>query len=130
MQLSSNWKLGLGFSLLAGGLTLVLMLTPIMTVGFLIGLDSVPRALREECLSLGVTRWQALWLQVIPAARPALLAGLALAVGRAVRIAGARAVASVASYPAALARRILARRDGRADALASSQRAALALSRA
>jgi phosphate transport system permease protein len=75
--------LGLGFSLLAGSLTLVLMLTPIMTVAFLVGLDSVPRALREECLSLGVTRWQALWLQIIPAARPALLAGLALAVGRA-----------------------------------------------
>ncbi len=75
--------LGLGFSLLAGCLTLALMMVPLMTVGFLVGLDSVPRALREECLSLGVTRWQALWRQVVPAARPALLAGLALAIGRA-----------------------------------------------
>ena len=75
--------LGLGFSLLSGCLTLVLMLVPIMTVAFLVGLDSVPGSLREACLTLGVTRWQALWLQILPAARPALLAGLALAVGRA-----------------------------------------------
>jgi len=75
--------LGLGFSLLSGSLTLALMMVPIMTVGFLVGLDSVPRALREECLALGVTRWQALWRQVVPAARQGLLAGLALAVGRA-----------------------------------------------
>lgn len=75
--------LGLGFSILAGGLTLALMLIPIMTAAFIGGLDSVSVSLRRESLALGISRWHTLWLQVIPAARPALLAGSMLALGRA-----------------------------------------------
>ena len=74
---------GLSFSLLSGGLTLALMLVPVMTVAFLSGIDGVPRALRAESLALGVSRWDTLWRLVLPAARPALIAGVVLAVGRA-----------------------------------------------
>ncbi len=75
--------LGLGFSLLGGALTLALMLAPVMTVAFTAGLERVPTALRRASLALGVSRWDTLWRQVVPAARPALLAGVALALGRA-----------------------------------------------
>lgn len=74
---------GIGFSLLSGSLTLALMLTPILSVAFIVGFERVDRGLRSECLALGVNRWTTFWRQVVPAARPALLAGVVLAVGRA-----------------------------------------------
>ncbi len=75
--------LGLGFSILAGSMTLALMLIPVMTAAYISGLDAVSTSLRRESLALGVSRWDTLWLLVIPAARPALVAGLMLALGRA-----------------------------------------------
>lgn len=75
--------LGLGFSILAGSLTLALMLVPVMTAAFTGGLEAVSMSLRRESLALGVSRWHTLWLQVIPAASPAILAGVMLALGRA-----------------------------------------------
>lgn len=75
--------LNLGFSILAGSMTLALMLAPIMTAAFIGGLDAVSKSIRRESLALGVSRWHTLWLQVIPAAWPALLAGVMLALGRA-----------------------------------------------
>jgi phosphate transport system permease protein len=75
--------LNLGFSILAGAATLAWMLAPLMALAFLNGLDSVPRDLRSQAQALGVPRWRTLISLVIPAARPALVAGVMLAVGRA-----------------------------------------------
>lgn len=75
--------LGLGFSLLSGAATLSLMLAPVMALAFLAGLEAVPDSLRAQSQALGVTRWRTLVSLVIPAARPALVAGVMLAVGRA-----------------------------------------------
>jgi phosphate transport system permease protein len=75
--------LGLGFSLLSGALTLAVMLAPLMALAFLNGLEAVPQELRAQSLALGVSRWRTLVSLVVPAARPALLAGIMLAVGRA-----------------------------------------------
>lgn len=75
--------LGLGFSLVSGAATLSLMLAPLMALAFLSGLEAVPQALRAQSHALGVTRWRTLVSLVIPAARPALVAGVMLAVGRA-----------------------------------------------
>lgn len=74
---------GLGFSLFSGALTLALMLAPLMGVAFLAGIEAVPHGLRRQSMALGVSRWTTFWSLVVPAARPALLAGLMLAVGRA-----------------------------------------------
>ncbi len=74
--------LGFGFSLITGIFTLACLLAPILTTGFIAGLEAVDPSLREECDALGIPRWVALWTQIIPAARPALIASLALAVGR------------------------------------------------
>lgn len=75
--------LGLGFALVSGAATLSLMLAPLMALSFLDGLEGVPQALRAQSHALGVTRWRTLFGLVLPAARPALVAGLMLAVGRA-----------------------------------------------
>lgn len=75
--------LGFGFSLFSGAATLSLMLAPLLALAFLNGLEAVPLALRTQSHALGVTRWRTLVSLVIPAARPALVAGLMLAVGRA-----------------------------------------------
>jgi phosphate transport system permease protein len=74
---------GLGFSILSGALTLAIMLVPILAVAFHAGLAAVPRALRAQSQALGVSRWNTLRHLVLPAARPALFAGLVLALGRA-----------------------------------------------
>jgi phosphate transport system permease protein len=74
--------LGYGFSVAAGVATLACLLAPILATGFIAGLEAVDPALREQCAALGVSRFTTAWTQVVPAARPALVAALALAVGR------------------------------------------------
>jgi len=74
--------LGFGFSLATGVVTLACLLAPILATGFLAGLEAVDPGLRQECAALGVSRWTTAWTQVVPAARPALVATLALAAGR------------------------------------------------
>lgn len=74
--------LGLGFSVATGVLTLACLMAPIMTTGFVSGLDAVDPALGEQCRALGASRWAAVWRQIVPAARPALTATVALAAGR------------------------------------------------
>jgi len=73
---------GFGFSLLSGVLTLACLLAPIMTTGFITGLEMVENEIREQCAALGVDRWQTAWRQVVPVALPGLTAPLALAAGR------------------------------------------------
>ena len=74
--------LGWGFSVATGVATLACLLAPILTTGFLAGLEAVDPALGDQCAALGGSRWTALRTQVIPAARPALVASIALATGR------------------------------------------------
>ncbi|MGE3354848.1 MAG: ABC transporter permease subunit [Planctomycetota bacterium] len=74
---------GLGFSLLAGALTLTLMLAPLMASAFLAGIDALPAALRQQSLALGVSRWNTFWRLLLPSSRPAVAAGVVLALGRA-----------------------------------------------
>ena len=74
--------LGFGFSALTGVITLACLLAPILATGFIEGLEAVDPELREQCRALGVSPWKTLWLQIFPAARPSLVASMALAVGR------------------------------------------------
>lgn len=75
--------LGLGFSLLAGGLTLACMVLPIMIRTSEAGLAAVPADWRRGAAALGLSRAAALWQVLLPAAAPALTAGLMLGMGRA-----------------------------------------------
>jgi phosphate transport system permease protein len=75
--------LGLGFSILAGGLTLACMALPMMTRAVETGLRSVPPSYRDGARALGLSRCTALLHIGLPCAAPALAMGLVLGIGRA-----------------------------------------------
>lgn len=75
--------LGLGFSILSGGLTLACMILPIFIRTSEAGLSSVGEDWRQSAAALGMTRATALWHILLPAAAPAIAAGLMLGMGRA-----------------------------------------------
>jgi len=75
--------LGLGFSILSGGLTLACMVLPILIRSVEDGLRSVPHEYRLGAASLGLSRTTTLLNLLLPAAIPSLAAGLILGIGRA-----------------------------------------------
>ncbi|MFM1829825.1 MAG: phosphate transporter, permease protein PstA [Planctomycetota bacterium] len=77
-------ELPLGQSVLAGGLTLMLVILPIMIIASQEALRAVPRGLRQSSLALGATPWQTTWQVTLPAAAPTILTGAILAMSRAV----------------------------------------------
>jgi phosphate transport system permease protein len=74
---------GFGVSLLAGSLTLGLMILPTIISATEEALSTVPHSFREASLSLGASRWQTTWRVVLPTALPQILTGVILAIGRA-----------------------------------------------
>ena len=76
--------LGLGFSILSGGLTLACMVLPILIRATEAGLRTVPNEYRLSSASLGISRTSTLWHLLLPAATPGLLVGLVLGTGRAI----------------------------------------------
>lgn len=75
--------LGLGFSILSGGLTLACMLLPILVSTAEAGLRAVPDTYRLSAAALGMSRAATLFHLLLPAAVPTLAAGLLLGIGRA-----------------------------------------------
>jgi phosphate transport system permease protein len=75
--------LGLGTSILAGSLTLFLMIMPMTVIATQEALRQVPSGFREGALALGATDWQTVQRQVLPVAFPGILTGVILAVSRA-----------------------------------------------
>ncbi|MAE64281.1 MAG: phosphate ABC transporter, permease protein PstA [Phycisphaeraceae bacterium] len=75
--------LGMGFSILSGGLTLACMVLPIVIRTAEEGIRSVPDGYRQAAAALGISRTATLMKVLLPAAAPALAAGLVLGVGRA-----------------------------------------------
>lgn len=76
--------LGLGFSILSGGLTLACMLLPILVSTAEAGLRALPDTYRLSAAALGMSRSATLLQLLLPAAAPTLAAGLLLGIGRAV----------------------------------------------
>ena len=74
----------LGRSVMAGSLTMALLVLPIIIVASREGLRSVPPSIREAALGLGATRWQMVWAQVLPPAMPTIMTGVILALSRAI----------------------------------------------
>ncbi len=75
--------LGLGYSILSGGLTLACMVLPVMIRTAEQALRSVPAELRMNAAALGLRRTARLWHIEFPAAVPGMAAGLVLGIGRA-----------------------------------------------
>ena len=75
--------LGVGVSMLAGQVTLALMVLPTVIRTTEESLKSIPLALREGSLALGATKWQTISRVVLPPALPGILTGAILSIGRA-----------------------------------------------
>ncbi len=75
--------LGMGFSILSGGLTLACMVLPILIRTTEEGFRAVPDEYRSASAALGLSRSATLWHILLPAATPGLVVGLVLGIGRA-----------------------------------------------
>ena len=73
----------LGPSIIAGALTLSLMIIPMTVIAAQEAIRQVPSSIRDGSLALGATRWQTTWSHVLPAALPGIMTGVILAVSRA-----------------------------------------------
>jgi phosphate transport system permease protein len=76
--------LDLGPAILAGALTLALMVLPIVIISSAEAVRQVPSSLRDGSLALGATRWETVWYHVLPGAMPGIMTGTILAVSRAI----------------------------------------------
>jgi phosphate transport system permease protein len=76
--------LGLGPTTLAAGLTMTLLILPVVIIASIEALKAVPDAQREGAYALGATRWQMVSRSVFPAAAPGIMTGLILAMARAI----------------------------------------------
>jgi phosphate transport system permease protein len=76
--------MSLGRSVLAGSLTMALLVLPIVIIASQEALRAVPSSLREAAYGVGASRWQVVFHQVLPAAMPGILTGIILALSRAI----------------------------------------------
>ena len=76
--------LALGPSLWAGGMTLSLLILPVIVIATQEALMAVPSSLRQAALALGASRWQVVRDHVLPSALPGILTGVILAISRAI----------------------------------------------
>jgi phosphate transport system permease protein len=74
----------LGQVVLAGGLTLSLLVLPIVIISAREAIRAVPDSIRQASLALGATKWQTISRQVMPAAVPGIATGSILALSRAI----------------------------------------------
>jgi len=76
--------LDLGFILIAGSMTIALLVLPTVILAAREAIRAVPPSIREGSLALGATKWQTIRRQVLPAALPGVTTGVILAVSRAI----------------------------------------------
>ena len=71
-------------SVLAGSLTMSLLILPVIIISTREALRAVPNTIRQAAFALGATRWQTIYAHVLPAAFPGILTGIILALSRAI----------------------------------------------
>jgi phosphate transport system permease protein len=76
--------INLGRSVMAGALTLVLLILPVIIVSAREALRAVPDSIRQGSLAVGATKWQTVWGQILPAAIPGIMTGMILGWSRAI----------------------------------------------
>jgi phosphate transport system permease protein len=75
---------GNGKTVISGGLTLAVLILPIVIITSAEAIRAVPNALREAGFGLGASRWQVIRKLILPAAAPGILTGTVLALSRAI----------------------------------------------
>jgi phosphate transport system permease protein len=76
--------LSLGRTVLAGGITLALLVLPVVIIVAREAIRAVPPSIREGSLALGATQWQTIWKQVLPGSIAGIATGVILALSRAI----------------------------------------------
>ncbi|MDO9037920.1 MAG: phosphate ABC transporter permease PstA, partial [Lutibacter sp.] len=90
--------MNLGASVLAGALTLSLLILPIIIVATREAIKAVPNSIRDASYALGASKWQTISNQVLPAASGGILTGIILALSRAVGEAAPLIVVGALAY--------------------------------
>jgi phosphate transport system permease protein len=91
--------LSLGNVLLAGGITLSLLVLPVVIIVAREAIRAVPPSIREGSLALGATQWQTIWKQVLPGSIAGIATGVILALSRAIGETAPLLVIGAASSP-------------------------------
>lgn len=73
-----------GRTVLSAGLTLGLLVLPLIIINAQEAIRAVPRSLRNASFGVGATKWQTVWSHVLPTAMPGILTGTILAISRAI----------------------------------------------
>ncbi|WP_258207916.1 phosphate ABC transporter permease subunit PstC [Paenibacillus radicibacter] len=75
---------GTGYGILPAGIILAIMILPTILSISEDAIRALPPRLEEASLALGATRWQTIWRVLLPAARPGIITGTVLGIGRAI----------------------------------------------
>jgi phosphate transport system permease protein len=89
---------GLGRSVLAGALTMALLILPVVIISSREAIRAVPSSLREAAYGLGATRWQVARSHVLPVALPGIMTGVILSMSRAIGETAPLIVVGAAAY--------------------------------
>jgi phosphate transport system permease protein len=87
-----------GRTVIAGALTMALLILPVVIIASQEAIRAVPPSLRQAAFALGATRWQVARDHVIPAAMPGILTGIILSISRAVGETAPLLVVGAAAY--------------------------------
>ncbi len=78
------YQFGLGQSILSAGLTLALLILPVVIVATREAIRSIPQGIREGAYALGATQWQVSKDHIIPYSMPGILTGVIIGMARAI----------------------------------------------
>jgi phosphate transport system permease protein len=78
------YQFGLGQSVLAAGLTLALLILPVVIVATREAIRAIPAAMREGSYALGATQWQTVRYHILPYSLPGILTGVIIGLARAI----------------------------------------------
>jgi phosphate transport system permease protein len=87
-----------GRTILSAGLTLSLLVLPVLIINVQEAIRAVPNSLREGAYGLGATKWQTIWHHVLPNAMPGILTGAILSISRAIGETAPLVVIGAATY--------------------------------
>ena len=90
--------LKLGPSVLAGSMTLSLLILPVIIVSTRESIKAVPQSIKDASYAMGASKWQTIWFQVLPSSMGGILTGVILALSRAVGDAAPLIVVGALAY--------------------------------
>jgi phosphate transport system permease protein len=78
------YQFGLGLSILSAGLTLALLILPVVIVATREAIRAIPAAIREAAYALGATKWQMTSHHILPYSLPGIMTGVIIGLARAI----------------------------------------------